>query len=513
VGQYDTILNSDDGVSFISQTDRTFTVDSLSTADIYDVIYENDRFTAVGNKGVILTSDTSESWSGTSYTFGNNRTVRTIQRKLDDFVSVKDFGAKGDNITDDTEAINRALFEIYCRNSTVSARKVLWFPAGRYIVSDGINVPTNAILRGEGANNTIIQQTADSSYVSYVMTTADTKQQVGSQIGFNGAGLPSDIVISDIGLESSADAFWLVNGSRITLERVGMFGSVNLPTDEGLYEYSGVYIIGSSVSPPTDINFVDCYIEKFNYGIFQPDTETSRNLVFNSVTFNNLYKGMYLCNGAGEVNTMTISNCIFDLIYDKAIDANYVTNITSTFNSYKDVANHYNGSGNAANYIVNFGANSVGCASINDQFDRSYAENLVTAWVNGNSTTSAWFGGHNLRIGLYSQQGGETYELLASQTNVTTGLEYIISDNAFNQRIQYVIVRDNYTRTGILQLVYNDNTNAYSIDDDSVETGDVGVTFSLTGTSTAITLKYTSTGTASTVFTVSIAERYVKTAW
>jgi hypothetical protein len=226
-----------------------------------------------------------------------------------------------------------------------------------------------------------------------------------------------------------------------------------------------------------------------------------------------MYKGMYLCNGDGEVNTMTVSNCIFDLIYDRAIHANHVTNITSTFNSYKDVANNYNGSGNAANYVIDFGEYSVGCSSINDQFDRSYEENLDNPWVNGNSTTSAWFGGHNLRIGLFSQQGGETYDLLASQTNEPTGLEYIIADNAFNQRIQYVIVRDNYTRSGILQLVYNDNTNAYSIDDDSTETGDVGVTFSLSGTATSISLDYTSTGTASTVFTVSIAERYVKTVW
>jgi hypothetical protein len=513
VGQYDTILNSSDGKTFLSRTSRSFTIENLTTADISDVLYANNLFTAVGNKGIILSSDTSNTWSGTSYTFGSNTTIRTIQKKLDDFVSVKDFGAKGDGLTDDTEAINRALYEIYCRNSIISSRKVLYFPSGTYIVSDGINVPTNAILRGEGANNTIIKQTADSSYVSYVMTTADNKQQVGGQIGYNGAGLPSDITISDIGLESSADAFWLVNASRITLERVGMFGGTNLPTNSGIYECTGIYIIGSAVSPPTDINFIDCYIEKFNYGVFQPDTETSRNLIFNSVTFNNLYKGMYLCNGDGQVNTMTISNCIFDLIYDKAIDANYVTNITSTFNSYKDVANNYLGNNNAANYVIDFGDYSTGCASINDQFDRTYEENLDTPWVNGNSTTSAWFGGHNLRIGLYSQQGGESYELLVNKTNEPTGLEYTISDNTFNQRIQYVIVRDNYTRTGILQLVYNDNTKSYSIDDDSVETGDVGVTFRLSGDGTTISLLYTSTANATTIFSLSIAERYIKTVW
>lgn len=513
VGQYDSIVNSSDGTNYVSQTARSFTIQNLTTADINDVVYYNNLFTAVGNKGVILTSDTSNTWSGTSYTFGSNTTIRTIQKKLDEFVSVKDFGAKGDGITDDTEAINRALYEIYCRNSIISSKKVLHFPAGNYIVSDGINVPSNAILKGEGSNNSIITQTANPSYISYVMTTADSKQQVGGQIGYNGASLPSDIVISDIGLQSSADGFWLVNASRVTLDRVGIFGGTNLPVDEGLYEWTGVYIIGSSVSPPTDINFNDCYIEKFNYGVYQPDTETSSNIIFNSVTFTNMYKGLYLCQNGGQVNTMTISNCIFDLIYSRAIDVNYGTNIVSTFNSYNDVANNYNGTLNPSEYIIYFGSYSSSCASINDQFDRSYTQNLTTPWINGNDSSSGWFGGYNLRLGYFSQQGGSTYSLLANKTNEPVGITYTILDNTFNQRIQYVIVRDTATRSGVLQLVYNGTTKSYNIDEECTETADVGVTFSLTGDGTTLTLLYTSTSTASTNFTLSTAASNIKTVW
>ena len=510
VGQFDSVLTSSDGTTFVSQTQRSFNTTTLNQVDVYSVLFANSQYIAVGVKGLILTSSDSILWSGISYTFGNNQTVRTIQKKLDDFVSVKDFGAKGDGLTDDTEAINRALYELYCRVVVNNSRKVLHFPAGTYIVSDGVNVPSNAILRGEGSNNTIIRQTADPTYISYVITTADSKQQVSGQIGYNGASLPTNISISDIGLEAVLDGIWLLNASRVSLDRISFYGNIDRPTGDG--DATGLYILGSTMSPPTDISLTDCYFEKFHYGVYQPSTEYSRNIIFNSVTFTNMYKGLYLCIAGGQVNTMTVSNCSFDLIYNRAIDANYATNITSTFNSYRDVSNIYLGNGNANDYVISFGDQSIGCASINDEFDRTETENRSYAWVYGNSTTSAWFGGHNLRVGYFSQQGGETYTLLTAQTNASTGLVYTINDNAFNQRIQYMIVRGNYTRTGVLQLAYNYTAGTYSIDDDSSQTGDVGVVFSLSSDGTSLTLKYTSTAGGSS-FTLAIAESFVKIAW
>ena len=60
----------------------------------------------------------------------NSPTTRSIQQKLDDFVNVKDFGATGDGTTDDTDAINRALYELYCRDgnliSNAAVRRALY---------------------------------------------------------------------------------------------------------------------------------------------------------------------------------------------------------------------------------------------------------------------------------------------------------------------------------------------------------------------------------------------------
>ncbi len=56
-------------------------------------------------------------------------------------VSVKDCGAKGDGITDDTQAIRKAL----------AGANTIYFPAGVYVLSDGLDLPPSAIIRGDGS--------------------------------------------------------------------------------------------------------------------------------------------------------------------------------------------------------------------------------------------------------------------------------------------------------------------------------------------------------------------------
>ena len=53
--------------------------------------------------------------------------TQTLQAKLDNFASVLDFGATGDGVTDDTDAINRALFQLFCRQTNTTIRRSLYF--------------------------------------------------------------------------------------------------------------------------------------------------------------------------------------------------------------------------------------------------------------------------------------------------------------------------------------------------------------------------------------------------
>ena len=97
---------------------------------------------------------------------------RKIGGKLDEFASVKDFGAKGDGETDDTVAINRAFYELFCREKNPEIRRSLYFPAGIYKTSNTILVPPYAKVYGEGVESSIIRMAPDdSSMPTFAMRT------------------------------------------------------------------------------------------------------------------------------------------------------------------------------------------------------------------------------------------------------------------------------------------------------------------------------------------------------
>lgn len=96
---------------------------------------------------------------------GTGATARTVQAKLRDTVSVKDFGAVGDGVTDDTAAIQAA----------VAANKFVYLPAGTYKVSASIDLKTypQAGLIGESSELTIIKANAVITQVINLYDTAD----------------------------------------------------------------------------------------------------------------------------------------------------------------------------------------------------------------------------------------------------------------------------------------------------------------------------------------------------
>lgn len=109
----------------------------MSVLQLQDYMQDNLSFPGVASNA-----------SGVTYNpAGTGATARTVESKLRDVVSVKDFGAVGNNSTDDTVAI---------QNAINSGAKVIWFPAGNYIFTT-LTIPLRVTLEGEGADVTYLK--------------------------------------------------------------------------------------------------------------------------------------------------------------------------------------------------------------------------------------------------------------------------------------------------------------------------------------------------------------------
>ena len=80
------------------------------------------------------------------YPAGAGAVVTNVQNKLRETVSVKDFGAVGDGVTDDTAAIQLALDE----------SQAVFIPAATYLTSAPLLFHPNQLIYGEGSQQTLI---------------------------------------------------------------------------------------------------------------------------------------------------------------------------------------------------------------------------------------------------------------------------------------------------------------------------------------------------------------------
>jgi len=86
---------------------------------------------------------------------GTGATARTVQSKLRDFVSVKDFGAVGDGVTDDTAAFQAA----------INTGKAIKIPQGDYIVGDLVGNSNQQSFRGDAGYKTILRRKAGAANI------------------------------------------------------------------------------------------------------------------------------------------------------------------------------------------------------------------------------------------------------------------------------------------------------------------------------------------------------------
>jgi hypothetical protein len=427
----------------------------------------------------------------------NTPVTQSLQTWLDQIATVKDFGAVGDGVTDDTAAINRALYQLYCREVNPQIRRSLFFPAGVYRVTQSINIPTYATLYGEGIDNSIICM-EDGALTQYVARTADSLQQTGANIGSNGATPPQFITITNLGfqnLDTSTSIFLVESATNCRFQNVGFVGpltTANLITD--LNATTAASFASTSTLVCKQIVFDGCRFGGTTWGV---NTGQQLNgITISNSRFDTLYQGILLGTDgvvAGGATGFRIAGNVFDNIYAEGIIFGDVQLNASAYNIFYDVANHYGGITTPFAPVINIESNNN--VSIGDMFERTDVFATQYFRIAVNLTTSiAITNSNQIAIGQYVRESGQRLYLLNDVSSPTA----IFTVNAINTKafvVNYTIERgsgDAY-RTGALTVSTDGTTSNLTYTDDFTQNADAGITLTVTQSTNTVTVNYTST--------------------
>jgi hypothetical protein len=225
---------------------------------------------------------------------GSGAVTTTVQAKLRESVSVKDFGAVGDGVTDDTTAIEQA----------ISTADSVFFPVGIYRITHTIEIGTQKALIGEYPQSRWVQGGKSTIYG----TLADI-----------GDGVP----LFEAAATGSTQALTFQNLTFQSDKAVD-------PNDLSLLTNAGV--VGVNIRGiKQGTQFLNCAFHNLKSGV--RDDIGSGNYE-DKVTFDQChFNGLYLATKITPTAGCSFTNCYFDECYDWIDNTGEVTLTATRFNN------------------------------------------------------------------------------------------------------------------------------------------------------------------------------------
>jgi len=143
----------------------------------------------------------------------NDPVSRQTQDRLDERVTTADFGTEANNTTDDTEALQRAIDQLFLNPTTkasvddadgVRARVILELPPGIYRTTGTLYIPSYASLVGAGPESTIISYTGTGPVIQFINDSSviDNPSPLGSTTANT---QPRNIIIKGLTLKTNTN--------------------------------------------------------------------------------------------------------------------------------------------------------------------------------------------------------------------------------------------------------------------------------------------------------------------
>ncbi|KAL4871218.1 hypothetical protein BDV12DRAFT_164421 [Aspergillus spectabilis] len=334
---------------------------------------------------IVARQSSSQYWVGTierqgAVPFGNNPNYQVYR-------NVKEFGAVGDGVTDDTAAINEAISSgdrcgLGCDSSTTKPA-VVYFPPGTYLVSTPIIQYYYTQMIGDAIDLPVLKASAD--FAGMAVVDADPYTDDGSnwytnQNNFFRAIRNFVVDLTAMPQSVGTGIHWQV-GQATSLQNI-RFEMVKGGGDAN--KQQGIFMDNGSGGFMTDLVF-----NGGNYGMFVGNQQfTSRNL-----TFNDCNTGVYMnWNWAWTFKSVTFNNCGLGLNMSNSpsnqtvgsvllLDTDFVNTPTGVVTAWGSSSIPV-GAGTLVLDNVNFSGSRVGVAAV-DGSTILAGGSVVSNWVQG----------------------------------------------------------------------------------------------------------------------------------
>ena len=444
--------NSNSGVPQLSSAEFAWAVDTQELFIGNGSVLEGAPY--VGNTKVITEHDNILELAS-SYQFASNDTSislsipRDLQGKLDEYVSVTDFGAVGDGSTDCRQAFETAFAQLF-RNVNNNYKKVLMIPNGEYLFTGGFAIPSGVILKGETQDGVILNIGANS-----IRAVTSTGLEV---ISFDSTNRPTNINISNLTIQRTTGQLVLSGVADSTFEDIVFQGTYNLgdvvPLD---YTAPAAVFWNNDIAgiKVTDIKFKSCVFDANALSVKCVQTVSFDTVVkFDDCKFFENDTGIYISGIAGQGNNWRVADCEFEEIARQAF---YSTNGKGTQIQESKFKNCGNGTGTAATpttSIVYFGE-KINNLVINCTSDRQQAAGITAS----SSTASVIEVYNGDKVSFVDRNYATIFrsDSFATLAVFSSFTKFIVID--------YLLTLGEFSRSGQLYLTVGDGQQEVSITD------------------------------------------------
>ena len=452
--------NSNSGIPQLSSAEFAWAVDSQELYIGNGSVQEGAPY--VGNTKILTEHDNILELAS-SYQFAHNDTSislsvpRELQYKLDEYVSVADFGAVGDGSTDCVAAFQTAFTQLF-RNVNENYKKVLLVPNGEYLFLSDLSIPSGVILRGETELGAVLN--IGSHNIRFI--TSDGKEIAE----FTSTNRPTNVSVSNLTIKRVTGQFVLSGLADSTFENI---------------KFKGEYSLGNTVSSlstepsavtwnndlegikVTNITFDSCLFEANSINVKCVQTVAfETEIKFVGCRFFISDTAIYV-SGVGEDpithryqnNKWQINDCEFEEIANQAFRSTYGRGTLIQRTKFKTCGTSTNLASAPTDAVVYFGE-KINNVLIDCTSDRQQAAGIVTS-----STVASV-------VEVYNGDRSNFVDRNYSLIYYTVSYRPLAVLSALNRYyvINYFLSLDVFSRVGKLTITVGDNLSQVSITDE-----------------------------------------------